>query len=53
MDESLWPLLQSAPVNPLEVSAGQVQFALLPGLLGQLGRTAKVTQGDTSASITF
>lgn len=53
LDEAIWPLLQATPVTPLEVSAGQVQFALLPGLLTQLGRTAEVTHDDTSATVRF
>ena len=48
----LWAHLQ-APHTPKGLTAGQVQFAILPGLLAELGKQAKVTFTDTLATIQF
>lgn len=53
MQPDLWELLGQTQTNQPDVSAGQVQFALLPGLLRDLGRVATVSNTDTAATITF
>ncbi|WP_319823826.1 histidine phosphotransferase family protein [Thalassovita sp.] len=53
LQPDLWALLDQPQSDPHSVSAGQVQFALLPGLLRDLGRVAVVSSTDTTATIAF
>ncbi|MDF1801456.1 histidine phosphotransferase family protein [Thalassovita sp.] len=53
IDETLWSDLNNLTAGSVDLSAGQVQFALLPGLLAEMGRPAEATYTDTSATIRF
>ncbi len=51
--QDLWQSL-SGPANaPISLTAGQVQFVLLPKLLSETGKTAAVTWTETTATIRF
>ncbi|MEB8389162.1 histidine phosphotransferase family protein [Rhodobacteraceae bacterium KMM 6894] len=47
-----WAVL-NAPAGAANVPAAQVQFALLPVLLNELGRVVHVTQDDSAVTLTF
>jgi histidine phosphotransferase ChpT len=47
-----WDVL-SAPPGATNVPAAQVQFALLPVLLSDLGRSVQVTQDETAVTLTL